>query len=62
MKLKLDTSRNRLLITNTTFAVYLMAIGFGSYLTGNICIYSHIHVHVYSHIHVHVYSNINIEV
>jgi magnesium transporter len=34
MKLKLDTSRNRLLITNTTFAVYLMAIGFGSYLTG----------------------------
>ena len=34
MMLKLDTSRNKLLIVNTSFAVYLAAIGFSAYLTG----------------------------
>lgn len=32
--LKLDTSRNRLLVTNTTLVVYLVAIAFSAYLTG----------------------------
>ena len=34
MILKLDTSRNKLLITNTTLVVYLVSISFGAYLTG----------------------------
>lgn len=34
MALKLDSSRNQLLVVNTRLVVYVVAIGFAAYLTG----------------------------
>lgn len=34
MALKLDSSRNQLLVVNTRLVVYVVAIGFSAYLTG----------------------------
>jgi hypothetical protein len=34
MALRLDTSRNELLVVNTRLVVYMVAVGFSAYITG----------------------------